>query len=66
MERPTGWLAYLDPDRKAGNETPWQPGLQLMDSLFTLDVWFTSADDCEEFVTTHVLGQRMYPYGDES
>jgi hypothetical protein len=66
MSERTGWFADVY-NECASDPTPpelvgkWQPVLQIGGACLPLDVWFDSAEACEDFIATEVIGQGMLP-----
>jgi hypothetical protein len=60
----SGWFADAgDDDSRA--RYPWQPFLQLEAMCLPFPMWFSSEQDCEEFIRTHIIGQPMLDYPDD-
>lgn len=62
---PTGWFADIDPEVQ---DYPWQPVLAHADGdhreVVSIDVWFTSREECEAFIAGRIIGQGMLPIKD--
>lgn len=54
-----GWFADIDED-KATPGFEWQPFLQTGSSCLPIEVWFSSKQNCLDWIKTHVLGQGLY------
>lgn len=51
-----GWLAEPHQDSRAPQH-PWRPCLDIAGRRYHFDVWFTTREDCEEWINRWVVGR---------
>ena len=54
-----GWFADISSDE--GMEDRWQPHIQCEGVCPSLDVWFETEEDCNQFIREQIIGKGWFP-----